>query len=135
MLDRPTTADNPETPASVAPAAPARKSRTCPNCGEEFYRPVKGPGGHKRFCSTPCRQRWENRALGEGKAVVTIMKIWAANRNNEVGNLAFQRLREAADLLNNRDVEEGRIRLKAGGPLDPYIQDVLAEPLLDRIRR
>lgn len=125
-----------ETSPSDAPAPVIRKARVCPECSEEFFPPSKGPGGHKRFCSNDCRNDWGYRAKVEGAAIVTIAKIWAANRQgNDVGNKAFARLREALDLMNQEDAKAGRHRLKAGGPLDPYIRAVLDEPYIDRRRR
>lgn len=135
MLDQPNTPDSAETRENPAPEAVVPKARVCPNCGGEFFRPLSGPGGHKRYCSAPCRQAWENRAAVDGKSIAVLAKVWAGNRNNELGNLAFARLREACDLLNNRDKDEGRVPLKAGGPLEPFIRELLAEPFLDRERR
>lgn len=135
MPDLATTADNLEQPLPQAPAAPAAKPRICPNCSEPFVRPVNGPGGHKRYCSAECRNAWGNREKAEGAVSATLLKIWAANRNNDVGNLAFARLREIGDLLNENDAAEGRHRLKANGPLDAYVREVVEERYLDRKRR
>lgn len=133
-LDPPAIAETDETTPAPAPAA---GERVCPNCSETFLVPLKGPGGHKRYCSDTCRNAWGNREKALGAVIVTVARIWAQNRKSgEVGNKAFARLREALDLMNETDATEGkRLRLKAGGPLDRYINEVLAEPYLDRKRR
>ena len=133
MTDLPTTAE-------VAPTAPppdrTAPTRVCPNCSSSFDVPIKGPGGHKRFCGEKCRTTWRNREKAEGAVIVTLAKIWRQNRGSgHLGKLAFARLTETLDVLNAKDSEEGRIRLNAEGPLKPYIRDVLAEPYIDRMGR
>lgn len=123
-------------PAPTADA-PAPKPRICPNCSGEFYRPTKGPGGHKRYCSETCRREWDARAAVEGKAIITLAKIWAANTKNETGNKAMSRILETVRALSNIDEEEGRHRLKGDGPLAAYVSDVVNDGFryIDRRRR
>lgn len=133
MTDLPTIAEA----APIAPVASrAPATRVCPNCSATFDLPLRGPGGHKRFCSEKCRTTWRNREKAEGAVIVTLAKIWRQNRGSgELGKLAFARLTETLDVLNAKDSEEGRIRLNAEGPLKPYIRDLLAEPYIDRKAR
>jgi hypothetical protein len=135
MLDPPTIADTPVQASEPIPAAATPRSRICPECSQPFERPAKGPGGHKRFCSAKCRTDWGNREKAEGSTIITLAKIWRLNRGaGEVGKLAFARLTEALDVLNDSDGRAGRHKLNANGPLAPYIKDVIAEPYLDRRR-
>jgi hypothetical protein len=134
-LDAPTPAKNGETASATAPAAPERKPRVCPNCSEAFFRPLKGPGGHKRFCSDKCRQDWGAREKAHGAVVITKAKIWRKNRGSgEIGKLAFQRFVEALDVLIAEDEEAGRPKLTANGPVDAYLKDVVEDRYLDRKR-
>ncbi len=67
---------------------------------------------------------------------MTIAKIWRQSRGTgEKGKLAFARLTEALDVMNARDGEAGRHRLNPTGPLGRYIDSVLADPYIDRVRR
>lgn len=136
MTDLPAIAADPQIASSDAEPVKKANVRICPNCSEPFERPTKGPGGHKRYCSTACRREWDARSALDGKAIAVVARIWAQNRKGgEVGNKAFARLREALDLINERDSRSGRLRLKADGPLDAYVREVLAEPYMDRRRR
>jgi hypothetical protein len=132
MLDASTA---PETLA-VAPRAAPANPRACPNCGEEFVIPSKGPGGHKRFCSDPCRVAWGNREKAHGAVVITLAKIWRKNRGSgEIGKAAFARLTEALDILISEDEASGRPKLLAGGKVDRFLKQVVDERYLDRKRR
>lgn len=129
-------AENAETTLAPASTPVASPSRICPECSGVFTIPSKGPGGHKRFCASLCRQAWANREKAEGAVLATYVKIWRQNRGSgPLGKLAFARLCEAADVLNENDTKAKRHRLNANGPLEPFIRDVLAEPYLDRRRR
>lgn len=133
LLDPPTPADNSETPSAPPPAA---ATRVCPNCADLFLVPVKGPGGHKRFCSDACRGQWGNREKAHGAVIVTLAKIWRKNRGSgEIGKAAFSRLTEALDLLISEDEEAARPKLLAGGKVDRFLRVVVAERYLDRKRR
>lgn len=135
-LDPATTAPETETPATPAPAPIIPISRVCPNCGDEFDVPVKGPGGHKRYCGDKCRQEWGAREKAHGAVIVTQAKIWRKNRGSgEIGKLAFARLTEALDLLIAEDEDAKRPKLLAGGKVDRFLKDVVSERYLDRKRR
>lgn len=136
-LDLTTSPENAPDNATPGAEAVAANERICPQCSDRFaLPPANAPGGHKRFCSDACRMAWGARAKREGAVIVTIAKIWRQNRGGgELGKLAFARLCESLDLLNAGDTEAGRKRLSADGPLAPYIKAVLAEPLIDRVRR
>lgn len=133
QLDSLTPAEIPES-ASAPPPEP--KGRLCPNCGVSFSRPARGPGGHKRYCSTECRHDWGNREKAHGSVIVTVAKVWRKNRGSgEVGKAAFQRFVEALDLLIAEDEDAKRPPLRAGGPVDDFLRSVVEDRYLDRKRR
>lgn len=119
---------------ALAPPAPAA-ARVCPNCSEEFFRPTKGPGQHKRFCSDLCRTTWSNREKAEGAALITIARIWRQARGSgDVGKAALSEMCSILDTLNDRARAAGRLPLSAKGPLRPYVDDLLSERYIDRQR-
>jgi hypothetical protein len=135
-LDLPATPDTGETLSPAPAAASTARPRVCPNCGDEFEVRAKGPGGHKRFCSDTCRQQWGNREKAHGAVIITTAKIWRKNRGSgPIGKEAFQRFVEALDILISEDEEAGRPKLKAGGRVDRFLNDVVRDRYLDRKRR
>src|SRR4051812_42985883 len=100
-----------ESSPADAPAPPARNPRICPNCGNEFFAPVKGPGQGKRYCSNECRCDWGNREKALGAVILTTARIWAQNRGSgkrhEISKVAFARMAEALDLMNDREAKAG----------------------------
>lgn len=110
-------------------------ARVCPNCSGEFFRPSKGPGGHKRFCSDKCRTTWANREKAEGAALITVARIWRQARGSgDVGKAALAEMCSILDTVNERSRTAGRLPLSAKGPLRPYVDDVLADRYIDRAR-
>lgn len=136
-LDPPATAADAENAPEAAETAVARRVRICPECGIEFAPPAKGPGQGKRFCTTAHRYAWQNREIKEGKLLVTIAKAWRKTRGSgALGKRAFNEMTAILDALNARDVDAKRptISERGVGPLRQYLDDVLAEPFMDRDR-
>jgi len=120
-------------PEAVAAAVTA-KSRVCPECSGEFEPPAKGPGQHKRFCSTSCRTTWGNREKAQGAVAVTILKIWRTFRGSgEIGRAAFAELCSIADALLDDDRKAGRPALKSK-EIEPFVRAILADRYIDRRR-
>lgn len=133
MTTRPAIAETSDSALSVAPAPVAAKlpiERHCPECGEPFDVPARGPGQHKRFCGSSCRLVWANREKGQGAVLVTIAKAWRKTRGSgQLGKDAFAEMTKILDLLNERDIREGR-----GARVVPYVAGLLASgPYLDRM--
>jgi hypothetical protein len=127
MPEAPTTADVAENAPALPPA------RICPNCGDSFARPAKGPGGHKRFCSDKCRSDWRGREKVQGAVIITLAKVWRKSRGSgDIGKAAFQRFVEALDILISDDEEAGRPKLTANGPVTPFLREIIEDRYLDR---
>jgi hypothetical protein len=123
-------------PSDIENAPPPPVRRICPNCGDGFSVPSQGPGGHKRFCGSACRNDWGNREKAHGSVIVTLAKVWRKNRGSgEIGKAAFARLTEALDILLSDDDAAGRPKLLAGGPVEPFLRAIVEERYLDRRRR
>lgn len=125
-LDPPPVAENADASPEVA-AVPSTADRpvrvkSCPECGDEFSPPAKGPGQHKRFCSDKCRLAWANREKGQGAVLVTVAKAWRKTRGSgALGKATFAEMTRILDLLLERDRAEGR-----ADRLEPYVRDLLA---------
>jgi hypothetical protein len=135
--DLPAVAENADNAPEGGVAAVSPRVRICPECGVEFSPPTKGPGQGKRICTTEHRYAWQNREIAEGKLLVTIAKAWRKTRGSgTLGKRAFSEMTAILDALNARDVEAKRptISERGIGPLRQYLDDVLAEPFMDRDR-
>lgn len=111
------------------------QTRTCPNCGSKF--PAGGRGLGKRHCSTECRIDFNNRAKAEGAVIITLAKVWIANRHAKPGSKAAETCAEARRELNeivsifiDADAEAGRPSLV------DYVSEMLTETrYIDRTRK
>lgn len=135
--EAPTIPDAPQ--STVAPADGAGiavKSYSCPNCARDFSKPSKGPGQHKRFCSSECRMAWAAREKVQGAAVVTLAKIWRKARGTgPAAKAAFAELISTLDLMMAEDAAAGRPPLTEAGPVGHYVRAVVSERYVDKRRR
>lgn len=104
-----------------APQSPAYRMQDgdlapviCPGCGSHVEGYGRGYTG-KTFCSTTCRQGFNNRMKAEGAPIAALVKAWTMTRHAkpgtreaEVCRYARSQLTQIAAEFNDRDDEAGR---------------------------
>lgn len=121
--------------ASEAEIKPQAAKKVCPNCGSKFDAGGRGLG--KRHCSTKCRVDFNNRCKAEGAVIITLAKVWIANRHAKPGSKAAEVCGEARRELNeivsiflDADKDAGRPSLV------DYVAEMLGETrYIDRTRK
>jgi len=85
----------------------------CPGCGNAVEQAESGQT--KTFCTTPCRQKFNNRMKGEGAPIAALVKAWTMTRHAKAGTeeaevcrFARSQLTQIAAAFNERDSDKGR---------------------------
>lgn len=86
----------------------------CPNCGGPVVR-LSNRGPVPTFCDARgkgvCKREHFNRHLGEGRAVIALLKAWRVDRGTgEIAKTAFAQMCQIVDQFNADDRDEGRPR-------------------------
>ncbi|ACL57614.1 hypothetical protein [Methylobacterium nodulans] len=106
--------------------APLRSERTCLECGQPYGAAVR----HSGFCSTACRQAWNNRRLQRGAEVYDLFMAFRFHRPLARALKLLSALNRLASLYRDEDRHK-----RAGRPSWRATDVVLASrPYLRAVR-